>query len=200
MFFNEAGHTLLSGSLEFLFFAWYSELSRANERINLLSYLIRACERFSIDWRTTKIKLTTTANQRKGKYLQEPIRTQRKTTEMSKARENAGDQVVIGFLVLHLIGWKRGASFLDQSQSDVNQTPSNSRVFSTFIENCCNYFALQSLRGRGKFMELVWWRWRHASINGKGKQWFFFLFFLFSQSCSRWSLMNWELYHFWRWE
>ena len=37
------------------------------------------------------------ANQNKGKYLQEPIRTQRKTTEMSKARENAGDQVVIVF-------------------------------------------------------------------------------------------------------
>ena len=97
MFFNEAGHTLLSGSLEFLFFAKYSELSRANERINPLSSVIRACERFSMDCRTTKIKLTTTANQRKGKYLQEPIRTQRKTTEMSKARENAGDQVVIVF-------------------------------------------------------------------------------------------------------
>ena len=153
-----------------------------------LSYLIRACERSSIDWRTTKIKLTTTANQKKGKYLQEPIRTQRKTTEMPKARENAGDQVVIGFLVLHLIGWKRGASSLDQLQSDVNQIPSNSRVFSTFIENCCNYFVFQPLRGRGKFMELVWWRWRHASINSKGKQWFFFSLRLnaqFCQSCFR---------------
>ena len=40
-----------------------------------------------------------------------------KTTKLPKARENAGDQVVIGFS-LQLIGWKKGASFLNQSQSD----------------------------------------------------------------------------------
>ena len=37
-----------------------------------------------------------------------------KTTKLPKARENAGDQVVIG-VSLHLIGWESGASFQDPS-------------------------------------------------------------------------------------
>ena len=39
-----------------------------------------------------------------------------KATKLPKARENKGDQFAIG-LSLHLIGWKRDTSFLDQSQS-----------------------------------------------------------------------------------
>ena len=36
------------------------------------------------------------ANQKKEKYPKEPIRT-KKTSKLPEARENAGDQVVIGF-------------------------------------------------------------------------------------------------------
>ena len=43
----------------------------------------------------TKTKVIPTANQEKGKNLQEPMRTKRKITKLPKARENAGDQVVI---------------------------------------------------------------------------------------------------------
>ena len=41
-----------------------------------------------------------------------------KPTKLPKARENADDQVVM-VLVLQLISWDGGASFLDQSQSEV---------------------------------------------------------------------------------
>ena len=51
-------------------------------------------ESFSIECRKTKTKIITTANQNKGKYSKEPIRTQSKWRE---ARENASDQVAIGF-------------------------------------------------------------------------------------------------------
>ena len=37
------------------------------------------------------------------------------TRNRLQARENACDQVAIGFVVLHLIGWVVGASFLNQS-------------------------------------------------------------------------------------
>ena len=40
------------------------------------------------------------------------MKTQSEKGKLPKARENAGDQVV---LILHLIGWESGASFLDQS-------------------------------------------------------------------------------------
>ena len=39
---------------------------------------IRGIERFSIECRKTKTKVITTANQNKGKYSKEPIRTQSK--------------------------------------------------------------------------------------------------------------------------
>ena len=58
-----------------------------------------------------------------------------KATKLPKARENAGDQVAIGFS-LHLIGWKRGTSFLDQSQSEVRKTNAISDYFRFSIENC----------------------------------------------------------------
>ena len=41
------------------------------------------------------------------------MRTQGKTSKLPKARENADDQVTV--LILHLIGWESGVSFLDQS-------------------------------------------------------------------------------------
>ena len=61
---------------------------------------------------------------RKQTLLQQSIRCKKNTlksqwklkvkvTKLPKARENAGDQVVIG--------WECGASFMDQSQSEVKQ-------------------------------------------------------------------------------
>ena len=44
------------------------------------------------------------------------------TNKLPKARENAGDQVVMISFSLHLIGLESGASFLDQSQSEVEQS------------------------------------------------------------------------------
>ena len=42
-------------------------------------------------------QVITTANQEKGKYLDKPMRTQRKKAKCLKRGKNAGDQVVIGF-------------------------------------------------------------------------------------------------------
>ena len=58
------------------------------------------------------------------------MRTQSKNKPTALARENAGDQVVIGFS-LHLIGWKSGANFLDQSQGEVKQKQNNPGLIST---------------------------------------------------------------------
>ena len=45
-----------------------------------------------------------------------------KNNQTAKARENADEQVVIGFLVLHLIISKAsGVSFLKQSQSKLSK-------------------------------------------------------------------------------
>ena len=49
-------------------------------------------ERFSIESRKNKTKVLTTANQNKGRYSKEPMRTQSK-----HSRENASEQVAIGF-------------------------------------------------------------------------------------------------------
>ena len=59
-----------------------------------------ALERFSIKCRKSKTKAIETANQKKGKSIEEQMKTKKKTTttttKLPKARENAGDQVVIG--------------------------------------------------------------------------------------------------------
>ena len=52
------------------------------------------------------------------------MRTQSKTTKLPKARERAGNQVVIG-LNFHLIGWESGACFLDQSPSEKQKNASS---------------------------------------------------------------------------
>ena len=58
-------------------------------------------EPFSIDCckTKTKTKLITKANQMKGKYITLKSRRELKTetSKLLKARENAGDQVVVGF-------------------------------------------------------------------------------------------------------
>ena len=60
---------------------------------------------FSIECLKTRTKVITIPNQMKGEYQEEPIRTQRKKSPPLKARENAGDQVAIGFSFAS--GWLR---------------------------------------------------------------------------------------------
>ena len=64
----------------------------------------------------TKIKVITTANQKRGKYVKEPTKTQNKNNLTAKSAGKRGRP--IRGLVSHLIGWESGASFLHQSQSD----------------------------------------------------------------------------------
>ena len=52
------------------------------------------------------------------------------TSKLPEARENANDKVAI-VLVLHLIGWESGASFVDQSQNEVKENQSNIDLLST---------------------------------------------------------------------
>ena len=56
------------------------------------------------------------------------------TNNIPKARENADDQVVIS-IRLHLIGLKSGASFLDQSLSEVKQNQFNLDYLRSSIDN-----------------------------------------------------------------
>ena len=64
-------------------------------------------EQFSIECRKTKTKVITTANKNKDKYRNEPMRTPKvNTRNRSQARENAGDQVTIGFSFA--FDWLRG--------------------------------------------------------------------------------------------
>lgn len=49
------------------------------------------------------------------------MRSQVKTSKLTRARENAGDQFAIGYS-WNLIGIESGASFLGQSKSKVKQT------------------------------------------------------------------------------
>ena len=76
---------------------------------------------------------------KKGGYPEEPVRTQRKTSKPPKARENAGNQVVIG-VICYLIGWDSGASFLDQSQSNVINTKAIPDYLQRSTENCYLYY------------------------------------------------------------
>ena len=50
-----------------------------------------------MECRITKTKAITKTNQKKGTRHEEPIGTLVKSSKQPKARENAGDQVVIGF-------------------------------------------------------------------------------------------------------
>ena len=54
-------------------------------------------ECFLIECRKTKPKVIRTANQNKGKYHKEPVRFKVNTCNRPQARENASDQVAIGF-------------------------------------------------------------------------------------------------------
>ena len=54
-------------------------------------------KRISIECRKALNYSNYTTNQRKGKYLQKPVRMHGKNKQTFKARENARDQVAIGF-------------------------------------------------------------------------------------------------------
>ena len=74
-------------------------------------YTLNLIERFSIECGETKTKVITTANEQKEKY-----RLKRRETRVTKSWL---------MLVLHLIGWGSGASFVDQSQNKVKQNQCN---------------------------------------------------------------------------
>ena len=70
------------------------------------------------------------ANQKKVKCLESQWELRTKTIELPKARENAGDQVVIGFSFVS--DWLREwCEFLDQSQSEVKQNQCYLKLLST---------------------------------------------------------------------
>ena len=89
-----------------------------------LFYCVDTIERFSIECLKTKTRVNTEGNQKKRKYLEEPLQIQSKK---SNVRENAGDQVVIGcsFVSDWLKEWRE---FSGQSQSEVKQKPKQSRL------------------------------------------------------------------------
>ena len=72
-------------------------------------------------------------NQNKGTYHKEPMRTGRKKRRLPEARENA-------VLVLTLIGWKKGASFFDQSHYEAKQNLSNPELYSTLDSKLLEMF------------------------------------------------------------
>ena len=78
-----------------------------------------ACDlrRFSIECRETKTKVTQKANQKKGENLYS--QWEHKVIAIKRPGK-ARTTISCLILVLHLIGWKNGASFQDQSQSDVS--------------------------------------------------------------------------------
>ena len=73
------------------------------------------------------------ANQKKEKYPKEPIRTQ-KQANCLKCGKTRATKSWLG-LVLYLIGRESGASFLNQSQSEVKQNRCNPRLLSTLNWN-----------------------------------------------------------------
>ena len=73
---------------------------------------------FSIVRYKTKTKIITKVSQKKRNTIKSQWNLKKKPTKLPKAREKSDDQVVM-VLVLQLISWDGGASFLDQSRSEV---------------------------------------------------------------------------------
>ena len=73
---------------------------------------------FSIVRCKTKTKIITKVSQKKRNTIKSQWNLKKKPTKLPKARENSDDQIVM-VLVLQLISWDGGASFLDQSRSEV---------------------------------------------------------------------------------
>ena len=66
----------------------WKDISRKNMRED-------CWEHFSIECSKSKTDVITTANQKKGKYPEEPMRNQRKNSHTASSAGNAGDQFVI---------------------------------------------------------------------------------------------------------
>ena len=92
-------------------------------------------ERFSIECCIIKTKVITKANRRKESALKSLWELKIKPTKLPKARENAGEQVVIGFNFESdwLREWRE---FLDQSWSEVQQIKAIPDYSRHSIENC----------------------------------------------------------------
>ena len=92
-------------------------------------------ERFSIECCIIKTKFITKANRRKESALKSQWELRIKPTKLPKARENAGEQVVIGFNFESdwLREWRE---FLDQSWSEVQQIKAIPDYLRNSIENC----------------------------------------------------------------
>ena len=77
----------------------------------------------------------TTANQKKGLRANEKLKV--KSTKLRKARQNAGDQVVIGFGFGFAFDWLRDwRGFLVLSQNVVSKNRAILGHFRHSIENC----------------------------------------------------------------
>ena len=77
---------------------------------------------FSTECLKTRTEVITIPNQMKGKYQEEPIRTQRKRTKVNclkRGKTQATKSRLV--LVLHQIGWETGVSFLSRSRCEVKQ-------------------------------------------------------------------------------
>ena len=94
---------------------WESDLSFLDQS--------QQTESFSVVCHNNKTKVITTANQKKGKHFKSQWELKVKTIKLAKAPETRVSKLRL-FLILHLIGWDDGASFLDQSQSEVRQNQS----------------------------------------------------------------------------
>ena len=111
-------------------------------------WLQLAIECYSIECRKTKTKVRATVNHSmetittsQSEERKLPSRTNKKSEykqPTTKTRENAGKRgktrVTKAWLVLvlHLIGGKGGASFLDQSQGEIKQKQSNLQLLTTY--------------------------------------------------------------------
>ena len=71
-----------------------------------------------MEFHNTKPKTITTTNHRKGNVTRCQWELEVKAVQPPEARENACDQVV---LILNLIGWESGVSFVDQLHNEVKQ-------------------------------------------------------------------------------
>ena len=83
---------------------------------------------FGLSFQATKSKNSTRIKCFLIECCKEPMRTPRKNKKNSKARENAGDQVV------NLTGWENGTNFLDQLSRKVKQSHAIPGYFRHSIE------------------------------------------------------------------
>ena len=105
-------------------FSWKSILLKEN---------VLVLERFMVEWRKTKTKLITTANQMKGDHNELPMRSQR-ANSLKRGKKWVYKSRLISFWF-----WlveKVARVFLNQSYGEVKRSQSNPDFFRHSIENC----------------------------------------------------------------